>query len=147
MMIAAGAVAVEDLHGRFEEEALFNLLNLAGERNVAVLLTSRDAPAASYAALPDLASRLRAAQPVRLAEPDDYLLRHVLIKLFADRQLVVAMPVIDYIVMRVDRSLAAANAIVDRLDRDALAEGRAVTRRLAAAALGERYDASEGAED
>ncbi|MEO8669435.1 MAG: hypothetical protein ABI399_13020 [Bauldia sp.] len=142
MMLAAGAVAVEDLHGKFDEEALFHLLNLAGERNTPVLLTSRNAPAASYVALPDLASRLRAAQPVRLAEPDDYLLRHVLAKLFADRQLAVAPAVIDYIVTRLDRSLEAANIIVERLDREALAEGRAITRRLAGAALGEGLDAA-----
>jgi chromosomal replication initiation ATPase DnaA len=137
LMLAAGAVGVEDLNGPFDEEALFHLLNLAGERNMTVLLTSRDAPAASRVALPDLASRLRAAQPVRLAEPDDYLLRHVLAKLFADRQLSVAPTVIDYIVTRLDRSLEAANMIVDRLDREALAEGRAITRQLAGAAFGE----------
>ena len=39
--------------------------------------------------LPDLASRLRALPAVTLAAPDDALLRAVLVKLFADRQLAV----------------------------------------------------------
>ena len=140
-LLVSGAAIIEDLHaGPFDEAALFHLLNLAAERQAALLLTGRVPPAAMQVDLPDLASRLRAAQPVRLAEPDDYLLRHVLIKLFADRQLSVAPAVIDYIVTRLDRSLEAANLIVDQLDRQALAEGRAVTRHLAGAAFGEGLD-------
>jgi hypothetical protein len=37
--------------------------------------------------LPDLASRLKAATVVEIAEPDEELLAQVMVKLFADRQL------------------------------------------------------------
>jgi chromosomal replication initiation ATPase DnaA len=90
--------------------------------------------------LADLASRLRAARPVELGEPDDDLLRRVLVKLFADRQLAVDSAVVDYIVVRMERSLQAANALVDDLDREALAAGGAITRRLAAGALARVFD-------
>ena len=56
-------------------------------------------------------------------------------KLFADRQLTVDKGVIDFLLLRMERSLEAANIVADRLDRDALAENRAITKRLAAAAL------------
>jgi chromosomal replication initiation ATPase DnaA len=135
-LAAAGAVAVEDLHaGPFDEPALFHLLNRAGEVNAPVLLTSRLPPAALPVGLADLASRLRAAKPVALSQPDGDLLRRVLVKLFADRQLDVDPTVIDYLIVRMERSLEAANRIVAELDRAALAAGRAVTRPLAAAAL------------
>jgi chromosomal replication initiation ATPase DnaA len=140
-MVAAGAVAVEDLHaGPFDEAALFHLINLAGERAAPVLVTSRVWPAALPLGLADLRSRLRAARPVELGEPDDELLRRVIVKLFADRQLAVDPAVIDYIVVRMERSLEAASLIVAALDREALAEGRAVTRPLAAAALARVFD-------
>jgi chromosomal replication initiation ATPase DnaA len=140
-LTASGAVAVEDLDALpFDEAAIFHLLNLAAEKKASVLLSARRAPGELAVALPDLASRLRAAQPVRLAEPDEVLLRRVLTKLFADRQIEVAPRVIDYIVTRLDRSLEAANLIAEKLDETALAEGRAVTRRLASAALGEVFD-------
>jgi chromosomal replication initiation ATPase DnaA len=140
-LLAAGAVAIEDLHaGPLDEAALFHLLNLAHERKAAVLMTSRVWPSALPLALPDLASRLRAAQPVELAEPDDDLLRRVLTKLFADRQLIVDRSVIEFILTRMERSLEAANLIVDRLDKDALAEGRAITQRFAAEALAAFFD-------
>ncbi|MCB1486253.1 MAG: hypothetical protein KDJ88_02220 [Bauldia sp.] len=135
-LAAAGAVAVEDLHaGPVDEAALFHLVNIAGEQHVPLLLTSRQGPGALSLALPDLRSRLRAAQRVELGEPDDDLLRRVMTKLFADRQLTVDAAVIDFILLRMERSLEAANIVADQLDRDALAENRAITKRLAAAAL------------
>ncbi len=135
-MLSAGAVAIEDLHaGRLDEAALFHLLNLARERQAQVLLTSRTWPAALPLRLADLASRLRAAHLVELGEPDDDLLRRVMVKLFADRQLAVDRAVVDYIVVRMERSLEAANLIVAEVDRAALAEGRAITRPLAAEVL------------
>ncbi len=138
---AARAVAVEDLHaGPFDERALFHLINLAAERRTPLLMTSRLPAAALPVRLPDLASRLRAAQAVALGAPDDALLRLVLVKLFADRQLTVDPGVIETIVTRMERSLEAANRIVAELDREALAEGRAITRRLAASTLARVID-------
>ncbi|MCR4281827.1 MAG: hypothetical protein NUV72_02180, partial [Bauldia sp.] len=73
-------------------------------------------------------------------EPDDELLRRVLVKLFADRQLDVDAAVVDFIAVRMERSLEGANTIVDDLDREALARGGPVTRRLAAVALARVFD-------
>ena len=75
------------------------------------------------------------ATPAALGAPDDELLRKVLVKLFADRQLVVDKPVIDYLISRMERSLSAAVALVEALDREALAAGRGITRPMAAGVL------------
>ncbi len=132
----AGAVAVEDLdEGAIDEAAMFHLINLARERAIPLLLTSKSTPALLAYRLPDLVSRLRAAHLVHLGSPDEELLRRVLVKLFADRQLAVDSSVVDYIVARIERSLGAASAVVDVLDRAALSQNRAITRHLAAAAL------------
>jgi chromosomal replication initiation ATPase DnaA len=135
-LVSAGAVAVEDLQtGPVDEAALFHLVNRAVERSVPVLLTSRLPPTSTGLRLPDLVSRLRAMHLTELVEPDDELLGRVLLKLFADRQLSVEPAVTDYIVLRLERSLEAANAVVAALDAEALAEGRAVTKRLAGTIL------------
>jgi chromosomal replication initiation ATPase DnaA len=127
-LLASGAVAVEDLHaGPIDEAALFHLLNIAAEMNAAVLMTSRLWPSALPLKLDDLVSRLRAAHRVELAEPDDDLLRRVLAKLLADRQLTVDRAIVDFVVARMERSLGTANFIVERLDKEALAAGRAIT--------------------
>jgi chromosomal replication initiation ATPase DnaA len=82
--------------------------------------------------LPDLASRLQAAPLTRLDAPDDALLSAVLIKLFADRQIAVPPTLIPYLVLRMERSIGAARALVTALDARALAMGRPITRQLAA---------------
>ena len=134
-----GPVAIEDVDaGAFDEHAAFHLLNLAREKRFEVLITGRSAPGVWDIALPDLRSRLRSAALVEIEEPDDTLLREVLVKLFADRQLGVAPEVIDYIMPRMERSMAGAVAIVQALDHAALAERKGVTRPLAAKLLGEK---------
>jgi chromosomal replication initiation ATPase DnaA len=70
-----------------------------------------------------------------VAAPDDALLAMVLVKLFADRQLVVAPAVVDYLVRRMERSYAAAALLVRQLDEAALSSGRPISRQLAAAFL------------
>jgi len=135
-LVSAGVAVIEDLHaGPFDEAALFHLVNLARERGALLLLTSRVPPAGLAVGLPDLASRLRAARLLTLGEPDYDLLRRVLVKLFADRQLTVDPAVLDYIVFRMERSLGAAVGVVEALDRAALAGGRGITRPLAAETL------------
>jgi chromosomal replication initiation ATPase DnaA len=142
---AGGSLAVEDVPTHAPpEQALFHLANLAKETGAGLLLTAR-APAAEWRVqLPDLRSRLRMATPAELGPPDDQLLRTVLVKLFADRQLTVERPVIDYLLTRMERSLNTALAIVDALDRAALAGGHRITRPLAAATLAQLAGAAEG---
>ena len=62
----------------------------------------------------DLASRLRALPVVALTAPDDALLRAVLVKLFADRQLAVDESLVTFLTTRIERSFAAARAAVAR---------------------------------
>jgi chromosomal replication initiation ATPase DnaA len=129
---AGRAILVEDLHaGISSERALFHLLNLARESGGSMLLTSRLAPGALSVALPDLRSRLRALPLVEIAPPDPALLRAVLVKHFADRQLSVEPHVVAHLALHMEQSMAAAAAIVAELDRAAMATHRRITRSLA----------------
>jgi chromosomal replication initiation ATPase DnaA len=136
-MLATGALVIEDLvAGAFDERALFHLLNLAHEDEAFLLLTARTVPTAWKLAIRDLDSRLTALPVVSLAPPDDALLRAVLVKLFADRQITVEESLIGYVATRIERSLAAARAVVGRLDAEAMRRKRPLTRALAAEVLG-----------
>jgi chromosomal replication initiation ATPase DnaA len=129
--LATGALVVEDVAaGAFDERALFHLLNLAREDEAFVLLTARTA--LMTVAIRDLGSRLKALPVVALAPPDDALLRAVLVKLFADRQLAVDESLIGYVAMRIERSFAAARDVVALLDEEAMRQKRPITRALAA---------------
>jgi chromosomal replication initiation ATPase DnaA len=134
-----GPLAVEDIDriagDITAETALFHLHNNAMAAGASLLMTSRAAPAALPFALPDLASRLQATAIAALLPPDDALLSAVLVKLFADRQIVVPANLIFWMVPRMDRSLSEAGRLVAAMDARALATGRPVTRALASAVL------------
>jgi chromosomal replication initiation ATPase DnaA len=132
-----GALVIEDATSHLDERALFHLINLMRQQDAFVLMTARTPPAMWRVELADLASRLRAIPAVQLRPPDDALLRAVMVKLFADRQLAVDEALITYLSTRIERSFAAARAAVEELDREALRQKRAVTRALAAELLGQ----------
>jgi chromosomal replication initiation ATPase DnaA len=136
--LATGALVVEDLApGAFDERALFHLINLAREEEAYLLFTASSPPAGWVVAIPDLASRLKALPVVTLAPPDDALLRAVLVKLFADRQLAVDEALVGYVATRIERTFQAARAVVARLDAEAMQRKRPLTRALAADVLRE----------
>lgn len=130
---ATGALVVEDLEpDGLDERALFHLLNLAREQDAFVLLTARSSPAGFGVAIRDLASRLRALPVVTLSAPDDALLRMLLVKLAADRQIAADEALVNYLANRIERSFAAARAAVRLIDQEAMRQHRPVTRALAA---------------
>jgi chromosomal replication initiation ATPase DnaA len=130
--LATGALVVEDLAlGEFDERALFHLLNLAKQEESFLLMTARSAPTNWTLQLPDLASRLRALPVVSLSAPDDVLLRAVIVKLAADRQMALDDGVVGYLASRIERSFSAARQAVVRLDEEGLRLGRPASRVLA----------------
>lgn len=138
---ASPAIVIEDAQ-RAPERALFHLYNLMRERRGSLLLISPEPPARWAIALPDLASRLRAAPAVAVAPPDDELLGSIILKQLADRQLHAGAGVVQYLVSRMERSAEAARRVVAALDRRALAERREIDRRLATDVLAELGGAS-----
>ena len=125
------ALVVEDANRiPYDEKALFHLFNLAREKRLFVLLTARTPPARWGTKLPDLGSRLNALPAVEIGAPDEALLRTVMLKHFADRQLDIDPKVLEFIALHIDRSLAAAAEAVAAVDRAALATGRKISRQL-----------------
>lgn len=121
--------------GNINQQALFHLINEVQAAGSHLLLTARRFPSAWGLTLPDLISRLKAAATVEIHEPDDPLLAGVITKLFADRQVEVEPHVVQYLVRRIERSLATAMRVVDRLDRVAMEQQSRITRALAAEAV------------
>jgi chromosomal replication initiation ATPase DnaA len=124
--LAAQSVVVDPAESA-AEEPLLHLYNLVAERRGTLLLVGRSPPPQWRIGLADLRSRLLASPTVALRPPDDALLGAVLLKLFADRQIVVGEELIAFLLRRTERSFEAARRVVGQLDRAALAAGRPIT--------------------
>src|SRR5690606_12761720 len=134
---AGRPILIDDIDaGPIDEQGLFHLVNAVRGAGSHMLLTARRFPSAWGVHLADLASRLKAAATVEIHEPDDLLLAGVLTKLFADRQVEVEPHVVHYLERRIERSLATAMRVVERLDRAALEQKARITRALAAEVVG-----------
>lgn len=139
-LMASNALVLEDATpGRFDQTALFHVLNLTSQQRGHVLITSEQEPKAWNVSLPDLASRLGAAPVVHILPPDDALLRGVLVKLFADRQISVDEALISFVLARMPRSLQAAQRLVAEVDRQALTAKAEITRPFVSKIIGEVF--------
>jgi chromosomal replication initiation ATPase DnaA len=144
-LAATGPVVFEDADRRgFDDTELFHVINSVRENGQSLLITSRLWPMVWPVTLPDLRSRLKAVTVVEIGEPDEELLAQVIVKLFSDRQLHIDDKLVAYIVNRMERSLGAAQSIVERLDRLALARGTRISRPLVAEVLNEFGNSAVG---
>lgn len=135
---ASKALLIEDidqLSKKLDENALFHLLNLVRQSGGHLMITARTRPDSWGIVTLDLLSRLRLAPMVEIAPPDDALFRVLIAKLLHDRQLLVEPNVIEYLMLRIERSFSSARAIVAALDRHSLEKSRPVTRNVAAEVL------------
>jgi len=96
-----------------------------------LLLTASHATWWHEVKLADLRSRLATISIVEIAAPDDALISAVLVKLFADRQLSVSESLCHWLLLRMERSFAEAQRIVDRLDKESVARQKPITIALA----------------
>lgn len=126
--------------GAWSEAEFFHTINLARETGGWLMMTARTAPSLWPLTTPDLRSRLRLASLVSVAQPDPELIKAVLLKLFADRQVMIDADVIAFASRHCDQSLEAVARFVCAIDEASLAEGRRITRPLAASVLAHLQD-------
>lgn len=124
VIIEDGDALIGNLAG---EKGLFHLYNIFKEEGRSFLLTMQEPPVRRSFALPDLASRLRAAPSVAIREPDEHLLCALLVKLFSDRQIRVSEEVIAYILPRMERSFEAVRDLVEEADKRSMAGQRKIS--------------------
>jgi len=120
----------EDMEGAFDEEAFLHLYNIIKETGSFLLMTAKAPPAKWPITLPDLRSRLGTVPVATVREPDDQLFASLIIKHFSDRQLAVDPDVVQYLLVRLERSFDEARKFVKRLDAQALAKKRKITLSL-----------------
>lgn len=132
-----GPLAIEDMSALppEREEAMFHLHNHMATAGLPLLMTDRLVPVRWNIALPDLASRMQATTPVTIEDPDDMLLQVLIMKLFADRQVIPPPSVVQFLSTRIERSYVAAQDIVDRLDHASMVDKKPASVRLASALL------------
>jgi chromosomal replication initiation ATPase DnaA len=128
-------IVLDNFNHTWPSVPLLHLYNLVRERKGFMLIISNTPVAQLGFAPDDLASRLSTIPVVAIKPPDDFLLKEVMLKLFKDRQIAVEDGVVDYLVVRMERSFEEALRLVNLLDKEALAEKNRITIPLVSRVL------------
>lgn len=115
---------------RLAGEDLFHKWNAAKNSGEALLLVSGLAPGEWNIELPDLRSRLGAAQLLEIGELDDELAEQLLLKFLRDRGTSIGPEALAFVVRRIERSHAAVEDLAKKANALALSEGSAITLPL-----------------
>jgi chromosomal replication initiation ATPase DnaA len=118
---------IEDINQRVDETKLLHLYNLIQEHEGYILFTTNTPPSHWNIKLSDLDSRLKAIPLVTIQQPDDELLKALMIKRFSDCQLRVPERVVNYLSKHMERSYEAVEILCSSLDRQSLEQKRGLT--------------------
>lgn len=111
------------------EEKILNFLNLISPTNY-LLITSKKAPGQFITHLKDLISRLKAAVVVEVKEPDEGLLKKIILKHLENRQLLITDKQLNFLINRIERTYSCAKKISKLIDETTLKKHSKVTNEI-----------------
>lgn len=130
----SGGTVIDDAPS-LDNAFLFHAWNMARDSGTPLLLIARDVPESWPVTLPDLKSRLAAAPHVRIAEPDDALVRALIETGLAQAGSAFAPDLSEWLARRIDRTYEAVAGLLVHLNRLSLASSRKISVALAKEAL------------
>lgn len=142
-IVKAVDIDLEDVHRLFEEskilvvediddedinqEAMFHLYNLYRNESGQILFTATTPPARTHFSLADLQSRLNSIPAIEIREADSELLSMLILKLFADRQVIISPDVVSYIINNAERSFTYVENLIEEVDAISISKKRAIS--------------------
>jgi len=139
--IAGPILVADNAETAGDPASLLILVETCRERGVKLALAGGGEPRSWAKGLIDLETRLSAMARAALHEPDEALLRAVILKGFEDRNLHVQAAVIDYAAPRMPGTFAAARAFVALCEREILESPGNISIPLARKVLGNLSEA------
>lgn len=119
----------------WDEETMFHYFNRCVDDKGGILLLSRVPVGQMDWCLPDLRSRMRAVNLVRIGPPDDGLIYALLNQYFLERQMTAPPEMLAYVVSRMERSFIFIQMIATALERDSIAKKKPLSVPLARGAF------------
>lgn len=132
---AGGRLFIDDADVERDEPMLWRVLDLARAGSGAVLLVGGATPSSWPVETPDLRSRLASLPVAKLGEPDEALMDVVLRRICREQFIQLSDDAAKYLVRRLPRTFAAAQAWAAALDEELVRGAKPVTTVVAKRAL------------
>lgn len=132
---ANGRLLIDDADHARDEAMFWRVLDLARTRHGAVLIVGTTTPSTWAVEIPDLRSRLASLPVAKLGEPDEVLMDVVLRRICREQFIQLSDDAAKYLVRRLPRTFAAAQAWAAALDEELVRGAKPVTTVIAKRAL------------
>jgi chromosomal replication initiation ATPase DnaA len=132
---AEGRLLIDNADGERDEPMLWRVLDLARAERGAVLMVGVAPPSAWPVQTPDLRSRLASLPVAKLGEPDEALMDVVLRRICREKFIQLSDDAAKFLVRRLPRTFAAAQAWAAALDQELVRGAKPVTTVFAKRAL------------
>ena len=116
------------------EEKILNFLNLKGPKDY-VLITSKKPPSQFITHLDDLVSRLRASLVVEVKEPDEILLKKIILKHLENRQITITDKQLNFLINRIERTYSCAKKMSSLIDEITLKRHSKISNEILSAII------------
>tara|TARA_B100002051_G_scaffold227472_1_gene223586 strand:- start:2 stop:637 length:636 start_codon:yes stop_codon:yes gene_type:complete len=111
-----------------DQEKLFHIINHCILNNTRILIISSIDINKIKLKTSDLKSRIKSFKYIKINQPDDDMLRNILLKMFIEKQFIInSYDIFDYIISRGDRTYQSMYEIVNKLDILSLQKKRQLT--------------------
>ena len=99
------------------EEKILNIFNILINKGDYLLITSKNSPSNLKNNLNDLSSRLKSTMVVEVKEPDETLIKELIQKKLALKQIIISEKNINFLINRIERSYVSVNKIIQLIDQ------------------------------
>lgn len=124
---ARSNVIIDNLNTICDQEKFFHMINYIVNSGFFMLITSNKTIDELEVTLPDLKSRLNAANYIKIESLDEDLLKMILLKQISDKQIMVEPEALDYACARIERSYTTIKNLVEQLNVASLNKQRKIT--------------------
>ena len=130
-------IILEDFNEDIHEESIFSLINFVDQNNKYLVINSLKPINEMNFNLKDLKSRAKNSLLGKIEQPDDELIKVLLVKNLSDKQIQIDNKLIEFIVKRLRRSYGKIFEFIYKIDEMSLKKKKSIDLRIIKDVLGE----------
>ena len=130
-------IVLENINTDVNEKLIYTLINIIDQDNKYLIVTSREPIVDIKFKLNDLKSRAKNFLLQKIEKPDDEMIYALILKNLSDRQILIEKKLINYIIMRVERSYSKIYEFIYKIDELSLKKKKSIDLKIIKEVLGE----------
>ena len=129
-------IILEDFLGRVDEKSIFSLINFVDQNSKYLIINSLEPINKISFELKDLISRSKNCLEAKIDEPDDELIKVLIVKNLSDKQVIIDKKLIDFVVKRITRSYSKIFEFIYKIDEISLKKKKSIDQKIIKEVLG-----------